>query len=181
MAVARAYKIGVFDTSTWLPTGATVTTTSTTPILFISTSANSDLNISAIRCGVLGAASFPSNASIVFSINTVTGTKAGGNAVTPLQLSGIAKASLVTAVATAGGRGGGGDHGPHRHYVVVVAAGAVHRRRELGRMGHAHVRGQPARVGAVRVVRDRIIGGDGHHVHRRARVHRVIHGLANLG
>ena len=103
MAVARAYKIGVFDTSTWLPTGATVTTTSTTPILFISTSANSDLNISAIRCGVLGASTFPSNASIVFSLNTVTGTKAGGNAVTPLQLSGIAKASLVTAVSTAGG------------------------------------------------------------------------------
>jgi hypothetical protein len=103
MAVARAYKIGVFDTSTWLATGASVTTTSTTPILFISSSANSDLNISCVRCGVLGAASFPSNASIVFSINTVTGTKAGGNAVTPLQLSGIAKASLLTAVSTAGG------------------------------------------------------------------------------
>ena len=103
MAIGRAYKIGVFDTATWLAAGATVTTTSTTPILFISTSANSDINISAVRCGVLGAASFPSNASVVFSINTVTGTKAGGNAVTPLQLSGIAKASLVTAVSTAGG------------------------------------------------------------------------------
>lgn len=103
MALGRSYKIGVFDTSTWLPTGATVTTTSSTPILYWNTSANSDLNISAVRVGVLGAASFPSNASIVFSINTVTGTKAGGQAVTPLQLSGIAKASLVTAVSTAGG------------------------------------------------------------------------------
>jgi hypothetical protein len=103
MAVARPYKIGVFDTSTWLATGATVTTTSTTPILFVSTSANSDVNLSCVRVGVLGAASFPSNASIVFSLNTVTGTKAGGNAVTPLQLSGVAKASLVTAVSTAGG------------------------------------------------------------------------------
>jgi hypothetical protein len=103
MAVARTYKIGVFDTSTWLPTGATVTTTTPTPILFISTSANSDLNIASLRCGILGAASFPANASVVFSVNTVTGTKAGGNAVTPLQLSGIAKASLVTAVSTAGG------------------------------------------------------------------------------
>ena len=103
MAQARAYKIGVFDTSTWLPTGATVTTTATTPILYISTSANSDINIACVRIGVLGAASFPSNASIVFSINTMTGTKAGGNAVTPLQLSGVAKASLVTAVSTAGG------------------------------------------------------------------------------
>src|SRR5258708_29777029 len=103
MALGRAYKIGVFDTATWLATGATVTTTATTPILFISRSANSDINISAVRCGVLGAAAFPSNASVVFSINTVTGTKAGSNAVTPLQLSGIAKASLLTAVSTAGG------------------------------------------------------------------------------
>ena len=103
MALGRAYKIGVFDTATWLAAGATVTVATTTPILFISTSANSDINISAVRCGVLGAAAFPSNASVVFSINTVTGTKAGGNAVTPLQLSGIAKASLLTAVSTAGG------------------------------------------------------------------------------
>src|SRR6266702_1921266 len=99
MALGRAYKIGVYDTATWLATGATVTTTTTTPILFVSTSANSDINISAVR----GGAAFPSNASVVFSINTVTGTKAGGNAVTPLQLSGIAKASLLTAVSTAGG------------------------------------------------------------------------------
>src|SRR5260370_35037140 len=97
MALARTYKIGVFDTATWLPTGATVTTTTPTPILFISSSANSDINISCVRCGVLGAGAFPANASVVFSINTVTGTKAGGNAVTPLQLSGIAKASLLTA------------------------------------------------------------------------------------
>lgn len=103
MALGRAYKIGVFDTSTWIATGATATTTAATPILYWSTSANSDINISAVRCGILGAASFPSNASAVFSINTVTGTKAGGNAVTPLQLSGVAKASLLTAVSTAGG------------------------------------------------------------------------------
>src|SRR5260370_898206 len=103
MALARTYKIGVFDAATGLPTGATVTTTTPTPILFISSSANSDINISCVRCGVLGAGTFPANASVVFSINTVTGTKAGGNAVTPLQLSGIAKASLLTAVSTAGG------------------------------------------------------------------------------
>lgn len=102
MALARAYKVGVFDTSTWLPTGATCTTTSTTPILFCSTSANSDLNISCVRIGVLGATSFPSNASVVFSINTVTGTKAGGNAASATQMSGIAKATLAT-WSTAGG------------------------------------------------------------------------------
>jgi hypothetical protein len=103
MALGRAYKIGVFDTATWTPTGATVTTTSTTPILYFSSSANSDLNISCIRCGVLGAASFPSNASIVFSLNTMTGTKAGGTAAVATQLSGIAKATLLTATSTAGG------------------------------------------------------------------------------
>jgi hypothetical protein len=102
MALARGYKVGVFDTATWLPTGATVTTTSTTPILFVSTSASSDLNISCIRIGVLGAASFPSNASVLFSINTVTGTKAGGQAASATQLSGIAKATLAT-LSTAGG------------------------------------------------------------------------------
>lgn len=102
MPLARPYKVGVFDTATWLPAGATVTTTSTTPILFCSTSASSDLNISCVRIGVLGAASFPSNASIVFSINTMTGTKAGGQAVTATQLSGIAKATLAT-WSTAGG------------------------------------------------------------------------------
>lgn len=102
MALGRAYKVGVFDTSVWLPTGATVTTTSTTPILYCSTSANSDLNISAIRCAILGASAFPSNASVVFSLNTVTGTKAGGQAASATQLSGIAKATLAT-WSTAGG------------------------------------------------------------------------------
>lgn len=102
MSLGRMYKVGVFDTSTWLPTGATVTTTTTTPILFWSTASSSDLNISCIRCGILGATSFPSNASVVFSVNTVTGTKAGGQAATPTQLSGVAKASLAT-FSTAGG------------------------------------------------------------------------------
>jgi hypothetical protein len=103
MALARAYKIGVFDTATWLPTGATVTTTTTTPILYWNSSASSDLNISAVRCGIVAGSSFPANGAVVFSINTMTGTKAGGQAVTPIQLSGIAKASLLTAVSTAGG------------------------------------------------------------------------------
>jgi|SRR6185312_16574500 len=103
MALARAYKAGVFDTATWLPTGATVAgVTTPVPILYGTTSASSDLNISCIRAGVLGAASFPASASVVFSVNTVTGTKAGGQAVVPVQKSGIAKASLAT-FSTAGG------------------------------------------------------------------------------
>jgi hypothetical protein len=102
MAVSRAYKVGVFDTSTWLTTGATVTVTTPTPILYGLTGANSDLNITNMRVGVLGAASFPANASVFWSINQLTGTKAGGNAATPVQLSGVVKSTLAT-WSTAGG------------------------------------------------------------------------------
>jgi hypothetical protein len=42
MALARAYKVGVFDTSTPLATGATVTTTTPTPILYGVTVATAD-------------------------------------------------------------------------------------------------------------------------------------------
>lgn len=102
MPLGRMYKVGVFDTSTWLPTGATVTVTTTTPILYVATASTSDLNISAVRCGILGASTFPSNASVVFSLNTVTGSVGAGNTASPTQLSGIAKASLATWT-TAGG------------------------------------------------------------------------------
>jgi hypothetical protein len=102
MAVARAYKVGVFDTATWLPTGATSTVTTPIPILYGVTTATVDCNISAIRCGVMGAAAFPANASIAFSINTNTGAQAGGNAATAKQLSGIARAAATTFF-TAGG------------------------------------------------------------------------------
>ena len=78
MPLGRMYKVGVFDTSTWLPTGATVTVTTTTPILYVATASTSDLNISAVRCGILGASTFPSNASVVFSLNTVTGSVGAG-------------------------------------------------------------------------------------------------------
>jgi hypothetical protein len=102
MAVARAYKIGVFDTSTWLPTGATSTVATPIPILYGVTTATVDCNISAIRCGVMGAASFPANASVVFSINTNTGAQAGGQAAVAKQLSGVARAAATTFF-TAGG------------------------------------------------------------------------------
>src|SRR5258708_38513643 len=102
MALARAYKVGVFDTATPLATGATVTTTTPTPILFGVTVATGDCNISAVRVNVLGAAAFPSNASVLASINIVTGTQAGGNAAVSNQLSGVALASNTTFL-TAGG------------------------------------------------------------------------------
>jgi len=106
MAIGRYYKVGVFDTSTQLATGATVTTTTPTPILVGVLSASSDINISAIRVGCFGSGSgFPSNASFVASLNTCTTAPSGGNAATVVQLSGIAKASLVTSWTTAGGTG----------------------------------------------------------------------------
>jgi hypothetical protein len=105
VALARAYKVGVFDTSTPTFTGGTVAgVTTPVPILAGLTAATSDCNISAIRCGVLGAAAFPSNASVSASIIKVISTAGGGTSATALQLSGVAKAALTTFL-TAGGSG----------------------------------------------------------------------------
>lgn len=105
MALARYYKVGVFDTSTPLATAAAVATTTPTPILAGTTASTSDLNISAVRVSCQGASSFPSNASFVASLVTVAGTAAGGESVTPVQLSGVAKVTLATWL-TAGGTSG---------------------------------------------------------------------------
>jgi hypothetical protein len=102
MALARAYKAGVFDTGTPLATGATSTVTTPVPILYGVTTATNDFNISAIRCNILGAAAFPANASVLFSVNIATGTKAGGNAVVARQLAGSVLAAN-TVFSTAGG------------------------------------------------------------------------------
>jgi hypothetical protein len=102
VAIGRPYKVGVFDTSTPLATGATVTTTTPTPILYGVTAATGDCNISAIRASIIGAAAFPSNASIVCSININTGAQAGGQTALATQLSGVAFAARTT-FKTAGG------------------------------------------------------------------------------
>jgi hypothetical protein len=103
MSIGRSYKVGVFDTSTWLPTGAAVAgVTTPVPILYGLTASTSDLNITNMRMGVMGASAFPSNADAFFSINQLSGTKAGGNPATPVQLSGVTKATLAT-WSTAGG------------------------------------------------------------------------------
>src|SRR5712691_11074317 len=104
MAIARYYKVGVFDTSTPLGTGATSTVTTPIPILYGVTTATQDVYVSAIRCSVMGAASFPANASVIFSLNINTGTKAGGNAVVPRQFAGTTLASN-TVFSSAGGTG----------------------------------------------------------------------------
>jgi hypothetical protein len=102
LAIARAYKTGVFDTSTWTATGATGTVTTSVPILYGATAATSTCNLSGISAGVMGAAGFPANASVVVSVNSVSGTASGGAtaAVTHLDAGTIAAA---TTFLTAGG------------------------------------------------------------------------------
>jgi hypothetical protein len=102
MALGRYYKVGVFDTSTPLATGATSTVTTPIPILYGVTTATADCYISAVRCSVMGAAAFPSNASVVFSLNVNTGAQAGGNTALARQLAGNALAAN-TLFKTAGG------------------------------------------------------------------------------
>ncbi len=104
MAIARYYKVGVFDTSTPLATGATVASTTPVPILYGSCTATADCNISAIRVSALGYTSFPSNASWAASVNTIVGgTISGGNAAVAKPLSGTLAAN--TKFLTAGGTG----------------------------------------------------------------------------
>jgi hypothetical protein len=104
MSVGKFFKVGVFDTSTPLGTGATVTSTTPTPILYGVTVSGQDCNISAIRVGCFGSGSgFPSNASFTASLNIVTGTVGGGNTATARQLNAPATLSAQTTFLTAGG------------------------------------------------------------------------------
>jgi hypothetical protein len=105
MSLARVYKAGVFDTSTPLIAGAPVAgVTTPVPILYGVTSATADCNIACLRIGVLGATAFPATQSMTFSLNVVTGSKAGGQAVVAKQLSGVTLAAQ-TVWSTAGGTG----------------------------------------------------------------------------
>lgn len=64
--------------------------TGVTPILYFATGANNDANIFRFR-GVIEAISSPApptNGSVIFTVNVVTGTVAGGGAVTPIQRAG---------------------------------------------------------------------------------------------
>ncbi len=102
MATGRYYKVGVFDTSTPLATGGTSTVTTPIPILYGVTTATQDCYIEAIRCWVMGAASFPSNANVTFSLNLNTGAQAGGQTAVARQKSGTTLAANTT-FKTAGG------------------------------------------------------------------------------
>lgn len=87
MAIARYYKVGVFDTSTPLATGASVTSTTPAPILAGTTTPTNDINISAVRVSAIGSSSgFPSNASFVGSLNLFTGSPGGGQSASVVKL-----------------------------------------------------------------------------------------------
>ena len=103
MARGTSYKLGVFDTSTWLPTGATNAGTTTLPILYWTTTTTYYMNIFNISVGVMGVGTIPSNASVTWSINVNTGTKAGGQTAAPQQISGVALATRIQTPSTAGG------------------------------------------------------------------------------
>ena len=60
--------------------------TGLTPLLYFAPTSTNDCNIIAVTCSIEVSSSSPtavSNSDLYFSLNTVTGTKAGGAAVTP--------------------------------------------------------------------------------------------------
>jgi hypothetical protein len=105
MARGRSYKLGVFDSATWAPTGATNAGTTSIPVLYWTTSTTSQMNIFNISVGVMGVGTIPSNASVAWSINVATGAVGGGTAAVPVQFTGpTAISSLAaTTIKTGGG------------------------------------------------------------------------------
>jgi hypothetical protein len=69
--------------------------TSAVPALYIAPTSTNDTNIVRIKCSVEAVSSPapPSNGSVFFSLNKVTGTVGGGAAITPTQLSGATLAA----------------------------------------------------------------------------------------
>ena len=63
-----------------------------TPLLYFATTATNDCHVVRFRAiieGVSSSSAPPTNASAIFTVNVVTGTVAGGGAVTPQQRSGF--------------------------------------------------------------------------------------------
>jgi hypothetical protein len=87
MPMARAYEVD----SGLVP----IAGTSLTPALYFATTATNDCNVVRIKCSVeaVSAPAPPSNGSIFFSLNKVTGGVGGGATVTPTQLSGATLAA----------------------------------------------------------------------------------------
>jgi hypothetical protein len=72
--------------------------TAATPVLYWATTSTNDCNVFRFR-GVVEAISSPApptNGSVIFTINVVTGTVGGGGSVTPVQRSGATLAANTT-------------------------------------------------------------------------------------
>jgi len=83
-----------------------VSATGLTPLLYLAPTATNDCNVIAVKCSVEVSSSAPtavSNSDLFFSLNTVTGTKAGGAAVTPsiLGASSLAANTVASSGSTA--------------------------------------------------------------------------------
>jgi len=74
-----------------------ITGSTAVPALYIAPPSSADANICRIRCSIEAVSSPapPSNGSVFFSLNKVTGTKAGGAAVTPNPIGQSALAAAV--------------------------------------------------------------------------------------
>lgn len=97
MAVYRGYEVDSGLIS--------ISGTSSVPALYIAPTSTNDCNIVRIKVSVEAVSSPapPSNGSVFFSLNTVTGTKGGGSAVTPSKLgpSGLAANTVFSSGSTA--------------------------------------------------------------------------------
>jgi hypothetical protein len=119
MATSRSYFVDSL--------GVSIGGTSATPILYIAPTSSNDLNVCRIRCSVEAASSPapPSNGSVLFQLVKVTGTKGGGGAVTPAQLSGATlAANTVFASANAAALTGLTASTEYWAHPVPFAAGA---------------------------------------------------------
>jgi hypothetical protein len=82
-----------------------IAATTAVPALYVAPTATNDTNLVRIKVSIEAGASPapPSNGSVFFSLNLVTGTQAGGASVTPTQLSGstLAARTAYTSGSTA--------------------------------------------------------------------------------
>ncbi len=73
---------------------------SATPVLYFATTATNDMHITRFRAiveGVSSSSAPPTNASVIFTVNLVTGTVAGGGAVTAEQRAGFSPSGALAA------------------------------------------------------------------------------------
>lgn len=82
-----------------------ISSTGLTPLLYLAPTSTNDANIIAVKASIETGSSAPtavSNSDLFFSLNTVTGTKAGGGAVTPTKLNtSLAANTVVSSAASA--------------------------------------------------------------------------------